>query len=81
MLSGGRLFFIFKDRTAGKTTYPAGRFLYADMPKHGDTVELDFNKAYNPPCAYTPYATCPLPRSENHLALAVEAGELNYHHE
>jgi uncharacterized protein (DUF1684 family) len=81
MLSGGRLFFIFKDQTAGKTTYPAGRFLYADMPKGDGSVELDFNKAYNPPCAYTPYATCPLPRPENHLAARVEAGELNYHHE
>jgi uncharacterized protein (DUF1684 family) len=81
MLSGGRLFLIFKDGTSGKTTYPAGRFLYADLPKQGNTVELDFNKAYNPPCAYTPYATCPLPPRENHLALRIEAGELNYHHD
>lgn len=81
MLSGKRLFFIFKDRTAGKTTYPAGRFLYADMPADGAKVELDFNKAYNPPCAYTPYATCPLPPRENQLALPIEAGELNYHHD
>jgi uncharacterized protein (DUF1684 family) len=81
VLSGGRLFLIFKDQTAGKTTYPAGRFLYADMPEESGEVELDFNKAYNPPCAYTPYATCPLPPRENRLALRIEAGELNYHHD
>jgi hypothetical protein len=80
VLSGNRLFLIFKDQTSGKSTYPAGRFLYADPPKPGGAVELDFNKAYNPPCAYTPYATCPLPPRENQLATAVEAGELNYHH-
>ena len=82
VMSGERLFLIFKDQTAGKTTYPAGRFLYADMPKiAGAPVEIDFNKAYNPPCAFTPYATCPLPPRENHLALKIEAGELNYHHD
>ena len=77
VLSDGRLFLIFKDKTAVKTTYGAGRFLYADLPKDGKTV-LDFNKAYNPPCAFTPYATCPLPPKHNHLPVAVEAGELNY---
>ena len=82
VMSGERLFLIFKDQTAGKTTYPAGRFLYADMPKApGVPVEIDFNKAYNPPCAFTPYATCPLPPRENYLALKIEAGELNYHHD
>jgi hypothetical protein len=75
------LFFIFKDATSGKTTYPAGRFLYADPPK-GGKIHLDFNKAYNPPCAFTPYATCPLPPRQNVLAAAIEAGELDYgHHE
>ena len=77
VLSSGQLFLIFKDKTAAKTTYGAGRFLYADLPKDGKVV-LDFNKAYNPPCAFTPYATCPLPPKHNQLAVAVEAGELNY---
>ncbi len=57
------LFFIFRDQTAGKETYPAGRFLYAPMPKDG-VVVLDFNKAYSPPCAFTAYATCPRISSE-----------------
>jgi uncharacterized protein (DUF1684 family) len=69
------LFFIFRDQTAGKETYPAGRFLYADLPRDGKVV-LDFNKAYNPPCAFTPYATCPLPPKQNHLPVRIEAGEL-----
>ena len=73
--------FIFKDATSGKTTYPPGRFLDTDMPKGGE-IELDFNKAYNPPCAFTAYATCPLPPKQNVLAAAIEAGEKNYgHHE
>ncbi len=69
-----KLFFIFKDQTSAKETYGAGRFLYADMPKDGKVV-LDFNHAYNPPCAFTPYATCPLPPRKNWLAIRVEAGE------
>jgi uncharacterized protein (DUF1684 family) len=68
------LFFIFRDATAGKETYPAGRFLYADPPKDG-VVTLDFNKAYSPPCAFTDFATCPLPPPQNRLKLAIEAGE------
>jgi uncharacterized protein (DUF1684 family) len=71
------LFFIFRDQTSGKETYGAGRFLYADLPKGGKVV-LDFNKAYNPPCAFTPYATCPLPPPQNRLPVRVEAGELAY---
>ena len=78
VLSGGRLFFVFRDLTTGKTTYPAGRFLYADLAKDG-VVTLDFNQAYNPPCAFTPYATCPLPLPQNRLAIALETGEKNYH--
>jgi len=74
-----RLFFIFRDATSGKTTYGAGRFLYADPPKDGRVV-LDFNKAYSPPCAFTPYATCPLPPPQNRLPVAVEAGELQPAH-
>lgn len=74
---GKELFYIFKDPTAGKETYPAGRFLYSDAPKNG-TVVLDFNKAYTPPCAFTPYATCPLPPKQNRLSVPIRAGELNY---
>ncbi|HWC96992.1 MAG TPA: DUF1684 domain-containing protein [Candidatus Sulfopaludibacter sp.] len=74
-----QLFYIFKDQTAGKETYGAGRFLYSDMPKDGKVV-LDFNKAYNPPCCFTPYATCPLPPPENRMAVRVEAGEKKYDH-
>jgi uncharacterized protein (DUF1684 family) len=72
------LFFIFRDQTSGKETYPAGRFLYSAMPENGKVV-LDFNKAYNPPCAFTPYATCPLPPAENRLAVRIEAGEKTVH--
>ena len=74
-----QLFFIFKDGTSGKETYPAGRFLYAEMPKDGSVV-LDFNKAYNPPCAFTAFATCPLPPEQNRLKVRIEAGELDGHH-
>ncbi len=73
-----KLFFIFSDSTSGKATYGAGRFLYADLPE-GETVVLDFNRAINPPCAFTPFATCPLPPRQNRLRVAIEAGELNYH--
>src|SRR5438105_8629089 len=75
VLEEKRLFFIFRDGTAGKETYGAGRFLYADLPRDGK-VELDFNKAENPPCAFTPYATCPLPPKQNILPVRIEAGEL-----
>jgi uncharacterized protein (DUF1684 family) len=68
------LFFIFKDMTAGRDTYPAGRYLYTELPKDG-TVELDFNMAYSPPCAFTAYATCPLPPPQNRLPARIEAGE------
>ncbi|MDE3165970.1 MAG: DUF1684 domain-containing protein [Acidobacteriota bacterium] len=71
------LFYIFKDATSGRETYGAGRFLYSALPKDG-TVVLDFNKAYNPPCAFTPYATCPLPPAENKLPVRIEAGEKKY---
>ena len=71
------LFFIFKDTTAGLETYGAGRFLYTENPRDGKIV-LDFNKAENPPCAFTPYATCPLPPPQNRLPVAVRAGEKKY---
>ncbi len=72
-------FIVFKDTTSGRETYGAARFLYAAPPdKDGKTV-IDFNKAYNPPCAFTPYATCPLPQPQNRLAVAIRAGEKKYH--
>jgi uncharacterized protein len=77
VLEDGELFFMFKDATSAKTTYGAGRFLYAELPK-GDVVELDFNKAHNPPCAFTVFATCPLPPKQNILPAAIEAGEKSY---
>jgi uncharacterized protein (DUF1684 family) len=72
-----KLFFIFADSTNNKTTYGAGRFLYTSLPKDGKVV-LDFNRAENPPCAFTQFATCPLPPKQNRLKVAIEAGELNY---
>ena len=72
-----QLFFIFHDLSSGKETYPPGRFLYTDLPKNGEVV-MDFNKAQNPPCAFTAYATCPLPPKQNRLPVRVDAGELNY---
>ena len=73
-----QLWLLFRDKSSGKATYPAGRFLYGELAKD-NTVNFDFNKAYNPPCAYTPFATCPLPPRQNHLTVAIEAGELTYH--
>jgi uncharacterized protein (DUF1684 family) len=73
----GSLFLIFADPTNGKETYGAGRFLGTEPPKDGK-VAVDFNKAYNPPCAFTAFATCPLPPPQNRLGLRVEAGEKNY---
>lgn len=70
----GKLWFILRDPTSGKETYGSGRFLMADKNADG-LVDLDFNKAYNPPCAFTPYATCPLPPKENHLVIPISAGE------
>jgi uncharacterized protein (DUF1684 family) len=70
------LFFVISDLTSGTETYAAARFLYAEPPQDGKVV-LDFNRAVNPPCAFTPYATCPLPPKENRLPLAVTAGEKN----
>jgi hypothetical protein len=72
------LFLIFADKTNGKETYGAGRFLYAPRPGADGTTVVDFNKAYNPPCAFTPFATCPLPPPQNRLPIPVEAGEKRY---
>jgi uncharacterized protein (DUF1684 family) len=73
----GRLWFVFKDESSGEETYDAARFLYADRRDDG-TVVLDFNQAYNPPCAFNPYTTCPIPLAENRLPLKVLAGERDY---
>jgi uncharacterized protein (DUF1684 family) len=75
--NGKTLFFLFKDLTNKTSTYQAGRMLNVPLPVNGK-VDLDFNRAYNPPCTFTPYATCPLPPKENHLPFAVDAGELRY---
>jgi uncharacterized protein (DUF1684 family) len=75
----GLPWFLFADPSNEATTYPGGRFLVADTP-HAGAVTLDFNRAYNPPCAFTPYATCPLPPEGNRLAHPIEAGE-RYDHE
>jgi len=77
VIEGHQLFFIFRDATSNKTTYGAARFLYAEFAKDG-VVTLDFNKTINPPCAFTPFATCPLPPPQNRLTLAVTAGEKKY---
>jgi uncharacterized protein len=79
-----QLFVILRDTTSRTTTYGAGRFMYADFPDHGldkpGHLTLDFNRLYNPPCAFTPYATCPLPPEQNRLSIALPVGEERYSH-
>ena len=77
--AGDQLWFIFRDLTSGNETYPAARFLYANPPDNDGWTVIDFNRAYNPPCAFNPHTTCPLPPLENRLPVRVEAGELDYH--
>lgn len=72
------LFIIFGDQTNGDTTYGAGRFLYTKVPNAEGYTWLDFNKAYNPPCAFTPYSTCPLPPRQNILPIPILAGEKRF---
>ncbi len=72
------LFVIFSDATNGRETYGMGRYLYTAMPSSDNKVVMDFNKAYNPPCAFTDFATCPIPPIQNHLLIRVEAGEKKY---
>lgn len=75
MWEGDLLFIIFGDETSGSTTYPSGRYLYAEKPDRNGYTVLDFNKAINPPCAFTEFATCPLPPKQNILPIAIIAGE------
>lgn len=75
--AGRRLWFIFSDALGGKDTYRI-RFLYADAPSADGRVALDFNRAYNPPCAYNPYTTCPVPPPQNRLRVSIRAGERRY---
>jgi uncharacterized protein len=76
---GEELFIIFGDETNKNDSYPSGRYLYANKPGPDGKVILDFNKSRNPPCAFTPYATCPLPPAQNVLPITIKAGEKNYH--
>ena len=73
-----QLFVIFRDETSRDVTYPAGRYLYVPRPDAQGNVVVDFNKAYSPPCVFTPFATCPLPPPQNRLPIRIEAGEKNY---
>jgi len=73
-----QFFVIFGDKTNGSETYGAGRFVYVDQPAADGTTFIDFNKAYNPPCAFTEYATCPLPPEQNQLPIKITAGEKKY---
>jgi uncharacterized protein (DUF1684 family) len=72
-----RFYFIFRDGTSGTETYGTARFLYSDLRSDGTTV-LDFNQAYNPPCSFNPFTTCPLPPQENRLKVRIPAGEKDY---
>jgi hypothetical protein len=74
----GSLWLVFGDATNGTETYAGGRFLYTEPPAADSRVVVDFNRAYNPPCVFSPYATCPLPWPENRLPVRVEAGERTY---
>jgi uncharacterized protein (DUF1684 family) len=76
--TGKTLYFLFKDTTNKTQTYQAGRMLNVPLPDEKGIVHLDFNRSYNPPCTFTPYATCPLPPAENRLPIAINAGELRY---
>ncbi|MBX2963448.1 MAG: DUF1684 domain-containing protein [Cyclobacteriaceae bacterium] len=75
---GNEFFIIFGDETNARETYGAGRYMYVPVPEDGDNIIIDFNKAYNPPCAFTEFATCPLPPKQNILPFAIPVGEKNY---
>ncbi len=76
--AGDQYFFLFADKTNGHGSYGAGRFIYTDLAEDGH-LSVDFNKAYNPPCAFNEYSTCPLPPPQNRLPLAINAGEKDFH--
>jgi uncharacterized protein (DUF1684 family) len=78
--SGESYFIVFADETTGVETYGAGRFMYA-LPDSTGRIILDFNRAYNPPCAFSPFATCPMPPRENFLPVSIKAGEKSVHFE
>ncbi len=80
MDAGEDFYLIFADRTSGRTTYGPGRFLYVPKPTQGNMTTIDFNKSYNPPCAFTDYSTCPLPPPQNRIRAFIEAGEKKYQH-
>jgi uncharacterized protein (DUF1684 family) len=73
----GRFYFVFNDASSGVETYEAARFLYSDLRRDGTTI-LDFNEAYNPPCSFNPFTTCPIPLLENQLPIKILAGEKKY---
>lgn len=77
-LPGGALWFVFRDGTSGKESYAAARFLGASKPENGEVI-IDFNRSTNPPCAYNPHTTCPVPTKQNRVKVRIEAGEKNYH--
>ncbi len=76
--SGDNFFILFADRTSGRTSYGPGRFLYVPKPKEGNMTSIDFNMAYNPPCAFNDYSTCSLPPVQNRINVFIEAGEKEY---
>ncbi len=78
LVEGNQYFILFADETSGEETYGAGRFIYVNKNDSTGKIILDFNKAFNPPCVFTKYATCPLPPKQNHLKLKVTAGELMF---
>jgi uncharacterized protein (DUF1684 family) len=73
-LPSGQFYILFHDKSCGNGSYPPGRFLVSEYPEE-DSVVVDFNKAHNPPCAFTNFATCPLPPKQNHLQAVIQAGE------
>ena len=80
MDSNDDYYIIFADKTSGRTSYGPGRFLYVPKANDNSLTTIDFNKAYNPPCAFSDYSTCPLPPPQNRLPVYIEAGEKKYSH-
>ena len=78
MDGGDEFYIIFADKTSGRTTYGPGRFLYVDKPNANNITTINFHKAYNPPCAFSDYSTCPLPPPQNRIPVFIEAGEKKY---